>query len=184
MMVYRLKYSLIFLFLFLGYCTHLSAQQDSVKIVVNDSTGFWHKINWISKDTINGKSVAVFTHNESVAAIIHVYKNGLPHGVWKRFYPSGQLLEKTTYKEGKKSGEYALFDFRGTAVVLGSYKNNLRHGSWNYKQAGISGRYVNGKKEGIWKYSPNGYQDYFYRFKAGELVGDYKIQPPPFLLKD
>src|SRR3989344_9061535 len=76
------------------------AQTDSIKIDVNDTTVFWHKIVWVQNDTINGKRIAVFEKNKSVEAVIQSYKNSKPDGTWKKYYPSGQLMEKISYSEG------------------------------------------------------------------------------------
>ena len=160
------------------------AQTDSIKVYVNDSTVFWHRIVWVEHDTTNGKRIAVFEKNKSVEAIVQSYKDGKPNGAWKKYYPSGQLMEKITYSAGIKNGEYVLMSFMGVVLIKGTYKNNLKHGHWENKTLNFSGKYKEGKRHGIWKWTSDGFNYYLYQFENGELKGTYTVYPPEYLLRN
>lgn len=84
------------------------------------------------------------------------YKNGLKHGVSRRYYSSREVMEETDWVQGEKDGNYQVYfksgepylqckmqnnkrhglflvySIDGTQELVGEYKSNLRHGKWNY----------------------------------------------------
>ena len=88
-------------------------------------------------DKIYTGKCAFYDDNNGGMISSHQFNNGIFHGKWKFYYPSGQLQ------------------------TVGKFDNGLRIGKWNYyhengkkSQTSI---YLNGKKHGIWKvYDENG----------------------------
>lgn len=174
---------LLVLFLFWGN-NELFAQSDSIRIVVNDSTSFWHPIVWVKKDTVNGECRAVYKSDMRTPARIVNYKNGLRNGVSKSFFPTGRLMEKQVYKNGQKNGAYVKMAFDGQVLISGSFTNGKKSGMWNDKLLGLTGRFdKNGLKQGVWKYMVNDFVVREYVFRDGELQSGFKSDPPDFLLK-
>lgn len=171
------------LLLFLLFCVDLSAQTDSMRVVVNDTTVFWHKIKLVKNDTLNGEVRAVYVSDTTRTAFVKNYYNGWATGVYKSFYPNGKTMEKIIYQKGKKNGEYTLYKFDGTVLIKGVYENDIKNGFWIHKGYRIQGRYKNGLKQGKWKWYYAEDKYYLYVFDNGKIVKSISA-PPVFLLKD
>ncbi len=85
------------------------------------------------------------------------YRNGVKHGVSRKFYNSLEVMEESVWVNGKQEGKYQVFykngkpyfqckmknDQRNGLVIIyfdngvqemvGAYKDNLRHGEWKYQ---------------------------------------------------
>ncbi|MFZ5552057.1 MAG: hypothetical protein ACOZCO_02995 [Bacteroidota bacterium] len=173
----------LFLLLFV-FCAGIAcAQHDSLKVEINDSTVFWHKIKIVKKDTSYGEVKAVYLSDTTRTAFVKHYYNGFQSGVYKSFYPNGKVMEKTVYQKGKKNGEFSLYSFDGTLLVKGEYENDIKNGFWIHRKLKIMGKYKNGLKHGKWKWYYTEDKYYKYYFEEGKLVK--AAQPPPhFLLTD
>lgn len=185
MMVWCWKYKTTVVAILLFFLLHANAnaQQDSIRIAINDSTVFYHKIVWIRTDTSSGKRVAVYQSDRSRMAIVEEYKNGMAHGSFTYYFPNGKLMENTEWKEGKKSGNYMRMNIDATILISGKYCAGNKCGNWNDKSLKISGRYnKEGKKEGSWKWFNSEYSFEEFRFKNGILQSGNKTEPPAFLL--
>jgi antitoxin component YwqK of YwqJK toxin-antitoxin module len=53
-------------------------------------------------------------------------ENGLIQGIYKIWYPNGNIWEETYYKQGVKDGIQKLYDTRGNIYVQMLYENNQR----------------------------------------------------------
>jgi hypothetical protein len=53
-------------------------------------------------------------------------ENGLFQGVYKIWYPNGNIWEENHYKQGFKDGVQKLYDTRGNIYVQMLYENNQR----------------------------------------------------------
>ena len=92
--------SKIFTFLILLICLNCSAQTDSMRVMVNDTTVFWHKIKIVQNDTLDGVVRAVYKSDTTKTAYVKNYYNGWATGVYKSYYPNGKTMEKIIYQKG------------------------------------------------------------------------------------
>jgi antitoxin component YwqK of YwqJK toxin-antitoxin module len=84
------------------------------------------------------------------------FKKDLKHGISKKYYNSGELMEEIDWVNGKQEGSYQIFykdgkpymqckmkqdqrhglclihSSKGKLEMEANYKNNLRHGEWRY----------------------------------------------------
>lgn len=75
------------------------------------------------------------------------YARGLKQGEDLYFNEEGILLKKLLYKEDKLEGPAVLYSSDGSLLRSGQYKNNRKHGIWNY--------YKNGRIEKTVKFPQN-----------------------------
>ena len=84
------------------------------------------------------------------------YDNGSPHGAWKTYYPSGELMEEGEYSRGEETGEYTQYNEDGSLHHKGHYINGIEDGHWkHFSKNGVlqeKGKYVDGEKVGMWMY--------------------------------
>ena len=98
-------------------------------VVHEESKGF---DGFSKQTTYNGEvfSGIVFNTNEDKDTIlIGEYKNGLKHGVWKKFYSNGALKERRFYKKGLKVGLYEGFYDDGSKNFVFMFKNGEYNGT-------------------------------------------------------
>lgn len=83
-------------------------------------------------------------------------------GVWKQWYPNGNMLFQGEYREGKKQGTWTVWNINGQIITEGQYESGLRTGDWKKYEAGnivVQGQFANDKAQGLWKYmKSSGYQ--------------------------
>ena len=65
------------------------------------------------------------------------YKNGKKHGLWKLYYPNGQLKSEATFHEGLYTGYYCSYHDNGAkkfegryAPILGNSRDGRKEGEW------------------------------------------------------
>ena len=108
-------------------------------------------------------------------------ENGLRQGLWKEYYPTGELRSKGKYKDSKPVGAWKFYFIDQTVEIEGSYTNKgHKDGDWlwfyptgdtlmaahyedgdldgyyvEYDEQGepiVQGNYVAGYEEGVWTY--------------------------------
>jgi len=98
-------------------------------VVHEESKGFdgFSKLTTYKGEVFSG---IVFNTNENKDTIlIGEYKNGLKHGVWKKFYSNGALKERRFYKKGLKVGLYEGFYDDGSKNFVFMFKNGEYNGT-------------------------------------------------------
>ena len=102
-------------------------------------TGYLYKLAENQKDTIS----------------ISFYKDGLKHGVWKKFYNTGKVKEIRHFKKGKKIGKYLGYYMKGEIAFEYNFKDGEYHGKrYEWKKNGSLLRestYENGYEKGVQK---------------------------------
>lgn len=67
------------------------------------------------------------------------YRNGVPHGIWREYYPNGSKLKPSSlksvvsYSDGKRDGVEVLYDREGFVTEVEAWRNGLFDGyyqSW------------------------------------------------------
>lgn len=87
------------------------------------------------------------------------YHGGKLDGEWRWYYPGGNLLKVEYYVNDKLEGKYAEFDQQGDTIQRGTYFDGVKNGDWYYNVGDHTevGSYKYGLKQGIWKhYYDNG----------------------------
>ena len=82
------------------------------------------------------------------------YEKG--NGVYKQFYPSGELRMEGFNEDGKSAGDWKYYYETGETQAEGKFKDGLRDGLWKFYhrngQVSAQGAYQDGKKAGLWTY--------------------------------
>ncbi len=128
--------------------------------------------------------------------------NGLRQGLWKEYYPTGELRSKGKYKnskpvgewnfyfidktveitgeynsKGEKQGEWIWFYTTGDTMIVAHYEDGDAEGEYvEYDEDGtplVKGNYVAGYEEGIWLYR-NGDAVEKGRYEGGKQEGLWK----------
>lgn len=103
------------------------------------------------------------------------YLNGLRHGVSRKFYQSGELMEQTDWLSGKKEGNYQVFFKDGKPYMQCKFSNDKRNGlCLTYFQNGrieMEANYKNSLRHGEWKYfNEDGKYMYSLFYKDGQIL--------------
>ena len=125
--------------------------------------------------------------------------NGLRQGLWKEYYPTGELRSQGKYKNSKPVGQWKFFFPDKTVEIVGDYnQKGQKHGEWvwfypsgdtmtvsyyedgdldgpyvEYDEEGqpvTRGEYVAGYEEGVWYYR-NGTSVETGRYDGGKRTG-------------
>ena len=85
--------------------------------------------------TLNGEkysgSCIIYSNNKKTD--IKSFKNGIPHGIYKKFYYPSEKLEYIGYrKNGEIHGDYTMYHENGNKAIKGALKRGYYTGQWNY----------------------------------------------------
>ncbi len=85
------------------------------------------------------------------------YKDNRKEGLWKKYWPGGNVRNEINYKSGKPEGEYKLFYANGQLEEHGIWKNNKNTGEFKryYGNGNPQQHFVfaeTGKRNGMQKY--------------------------------
>jgi antitoxin component YwqK of YwqJK toxin-antitoxin module len=156
-----------------------SETSDSVKAQLFETfttpvaTGFY----------LNEKKCGIWTYfANGIKVAEESFSDGLKNGQCRKYYPSGELLELTDWKNNLREGKYQAFFQSGKPFLECMYKNDQRSGRcFSYYPSGITeveSFYQNDLPEGTWKYfDTNGNIRYSLTYIKG------KLQNPDVLLK-
>ncbi|CAM3792455.1 toxin-antitoxin system YwqK family antitoxin [Aquirufa aurantiipilula] len=87
----------------------------------------------VSTKVFSGELFQIFPQSIDTASIEH-YVNGLEDGIWRKYYPSGQLYEIRAYDHGKKTGTYEAYWENGKRMRVFEFENDEYQGlcrEWN-----------------------------------------------------
>ena len=57
------------------------------------------------------------------------YKNGMKDGIWKKYFPGGEIKEMRLFKQNKKEGDYLGFYQDGSKNFVFEFKNGEYNGT-------------------------------------------------------
>lgn len=84
------------------------------------------------------------------------YLQGIKHGISRKFYKTGEVLEEAEWNNGKQEGNYTVFFKNGQPFMQCKMSNNQRNGLFlSYFTNGkveLEAHYKNGLRHGEWKY--------------------------------
>lgn len=139
-----MKFSLV-LFLCL-FSVHLLAQNQTNAEGRRDG-------HWVVKGTDSKKP------GYAANAIVEEgdYQNGRKVGVWKTFYPNGELKNEITFEGGRPKGPYTTYYENGQVEEQGSWSTNKNTGSFKrfYENGQVQQDFTfntSGKRDGPQKY--------------------------------
>lgn len=72
-----------------------------------------------------------FYPNGNVTEMVH-YRDGKKEGEWTQYYEDGKLRFKGTYNKDEKEGPFTGFYLNGKVSFTGSYKSGHMDGSWTF----------------------------------------------------
>jgi antitoxin component YwqK of YwqJK toxin-antitoxin module len=103
------------------------------------------------------------------------YLNTVKDGVWKTYYPEGQVAEEVIYRNGLREGPWIQYFTDGKVKMKVSYINDKLEGQYFvYHLNGnveVSGTYVNSEKDGTWIYlDDTGATEKREEYKAGLMI--------------
>jgi antitoxin component YwqK of YwqJK toxin-antitoxin module len=89
-----------------------------------------HKVSeeYYSGNLRNGLSLK-FYQDSSLAEKL-TYINDIKQGEWIQYYPSGAVMLKTNYLDGKLNGKFEVWFENGAPEYSGQYKNDSKDGLW------------------------------------------------------
>ena len=103
-------------------------------------------------DTLGNVINGFIYKNDTIIAEGLILNNGTYDGVWKYYYPSGQMQSQGKYEKGSKNGFWTYYYASGKIQQTGKYKNQIPSGEWKwYYENGAIKRveyYRKGKLEG------------------------------------
>ncbi|MDX1348738.1 MAG: hypothetical protein R3279_00750 [Putridiphycobacter sp.] len=142
----------------------------------------------------NGKLINGFLYsNDTIIAEGMILNDGTFDGEWSYFYPSGKVLSKGAYENGKKNGVWTYYFENGKIQQKGKYKDGIYDGQWiwYYETGAVRAQefYRKGKLEGtIVEYDEAGNEltkgeyyvglregDWFYHVENSKEVGSYTL---------
>lgn len=92
------------------------------------------------------------TYRQDKIHVITNFKNGVKHGVEKKYFSNGQIEKIANYVDGKKNGLYKKYDSYGRTMLKKFFLNDKLHGDCKiYDELGhlsVSCHYKNGLLDG------------------------------------
>lgn len=79
----------------------------------------------------------------------------IKHGKYEKFHAKNKVEVSGHYSDNQKDSLWSYYAWDGNITEKGTYKNDLKNGSWEYSYSGIkksSGNYENDTKIGVWDY--------------------------------
>ena len=113
--------------------------------------------------------------SENIKVSEEEYKDGKKHGISRRFYPTGEILDMSEWRNGIQEGDYSIFFKSGKPYMQCKYRNGKRNGICiAYQETGsieMEAYYSNNLRDGEWKYyDKNGISSYILKYSNGKLL--------------
>ena len=104
------------------------------------------------------------------------YREGLLHGVERRWTRQGKLTSEYSFRFGRRHGEFTVWDHFGSPATQGEYKGGLPTGKWQWRKLSsiqetakggkvdyntIEGNWIDGLPHGNWRGTYSNGREYF-----------------------
>ncbi len=114
-------------------------------------------------------------YSQNIKIAEESYKNGKKHGITKKFYPTGEVLEQSEWQNGKKEGRHQVFYKNGEPYMQCKFSDGKRNGLClaRFKNGRIEmeAYYENNVRHGEWKfYNKEGDYLYSLNYDNGKLL--------------
>ena len=60
----------------------------------------------------------------TTSKLVITLKNGVEHGLWERYFPSGEINERKYYDKGEPTGVWTTWDKKGRIIIENDFTNN------------------------------------------------------------
>lgn len=132
---------------------HYREDTDPAAVVLFDEWGNKVAEGFYLDEKRSGKWI-MYAQNRKIAE--EHYVKGLKHGISRRYYSSGEILDETEWSNGIQEGKYQAFFIDGKPYFQCKFQNNKRNGlcvSWfqNGRQEMVA-NYKDNLRDGEWKY--------------------------------
>lgn len=91
-----------------------------------------YPIRYIHPDSINHPTMmrAVFQNKPEQIAVVKYRVEGKLNGLYKEYYPSGNIYHYVHYSYGKLDGDWKEYRPNGSLKMRGNYRDGKKHGKW------------------------------------------------------
>lgn len=117
------------------------------------SEGYLPTLDYTLNEELWQKQFVSYYENGDTMVVVN-YKNGLPDGLAKEYFPGRVLKSTVSFVDGKREGAYTEYQENGTLRGILNYENGIENGYTEYRNndgsLGYSGYMKEGKKEGKW----------------------------------
>lgn len=158
----------------------------------------------LNQTDANGKKQGKWKKKDETGGYEGQFKDDVPVGMFKYFYPKGELKATINHYDNGKKASAHMFHKNGKHKAIGLYYNQKKDSLWRYfdekenliaeefyKKGVVNGiskdyfetgqllqelQYRDGVKDGIWKqYYPNGKMKQQTTYVNGKLDGEFKM---------
>ena len=125
---------------------------------------------------INQQKAGRWTYFSGEEVIVEEhFSGGQKHGLSRKYYDSGELLETTEWKHGKREGDYEVFYKNGKPFMQCKFSNDQRNGLclsyFENERIEMKAYYKNSLRHGHWKfYNQDGDHLYTLKYDEGEIL--------------
>jgi len=142
-----MKYSHIFLFLFLSTAVH--CQQRINVDQTNIDFNHLPEVVLLKQDSLPVTGLIYGLYNNGEVQYEWSYIDGVPNGVWKYFFYTGKIQYEFTYVDGSRNGPCKAWYFNGALNFESQYQDNELNGDqvfWTFTgELDATRTYANGK---------------------------------------
>ena len=116
-----------------------------------------------------------YNESDGSLSLEEYYQNTVKEGVWKTFYPEGQVAEEVIYIHDRKDGPWTQYFTDGKVKLKAAYVNDQIEGQYIvYHLNGmveVSGFFQNSFKNGTWVYfNDKGDMEKREEYQSGKLI--------------
>lgn len=105
---------------------------DTVLLPNDSGEMIKHPIKFIEDNGYShpNQQQAVFESNPNQSAVVRFVYQGKINGLYKMYYPNGNIYRYYHYKNGELHGDWKEYRSNGSLKTRGNYYFGKKHGSW------------------------------------------------------
>lgn len=148
---------------------------DTAQTILYD---VWRK-KVASGNYLNQKKEGIWNiYQKQVKVAEETYRSGVKHGVARKFYNTGKIMEECYWENGQQHGDYQVFYKSGKPYLQCKIRENERNGLFliyfENGQQELVGAYKNNLRDGEWKYhNKNGEHLYSLFYAEGQILNPH-----------
>jgi antitoxin component YwqK of YwqJK toxin-antitoxin module len=148
--------------------------QDTINIIDVNNLKQGHWIFW-------GKMKKLPGYKDDQKVEEGAYKDSKQVGLWKKYFPGGNIKDEITYLNGRPNGYYVNYYENGKVQEEGTWVNNKQVGQFKrYHENGVVAQEFNFNNKGV----REGVQKYYYDNGKLMMVGDWAEGKESGILKE
>jgi antitoxin component YwqK of YwqJK toxin-antitoxin module len=115
---------------------YIDQKKDSTWLYYSESDGSLSSEEHYNNTVKDGVWKTYYPEGQVAEEII--YRNGLKEGPWVQYFTDGKVKMKTTYINDEIEGQYLIYHLNGMVEVSGAYLNSKKNGTWVfYNEIGL-----------------------------------------------